>query len=204
MSEYAEISSESVVLRRPHFRLAGEELFFLISRRPLARLLPDEARVWEALGAEEVAVQDLRAKFGERSADAAISRFVELGACDLAAAQFRKGRRRVLVIEPHSDDAILSVGGTMWQRRNVCDFTVATIASRSNFTSYFFLNRDFFSIAEVSALRAEEGALAARLLGGKYIAVGQAEATLRYRDGDWSLDWFREHELSVRTSIERC
>jgi LmbE family N-acetylglucosaminyl deacetylase len=92
----------------------------------------------------------------------------------------------------------------MWLSRNVCQFTIATIASRSNFTSYFYtLDRDFFDIDTVSSLRTAEGSVAARLLGGRYLPLGQAEATVRYRDTRWTLDSFRNHQLSIRVATGR-
>lgn len=201
MSSSAPIPPGSVALRRPHFRLVGNDLFFLISRRPAAQLSDLERQVWEALG-DESPVEDLRDRFSQQ-VDSAIGRLVDLGACEIAAARFPAGRRRVLIIEPHSDDAALSVGGTMWARRRECEFTVASLASRSNFTSYFLLDRDFFNVDEISALRAAEGALAARLVGGRYLGLGRPEATLRYRDGNWTLEWFRKHRVSVSMFIGR-
>jgi len=122
------------------------------------------------------------------------------GTCDLASRP-RAGRRRVVVIEPHIDDAALSVGGTMWQLRDQCEFTVVTLGSRSNFTSYFDLDRPYFDVARVSALRKAEAELFARLTCGQHVALGYPEATLRYRDADWTLEWYRRHRYSVAAFI---
>src|SRR5262249_13808395 len=80
-------------------------------------------------------------------------------------------------------------------------FNVVTIGSRSNFTSYYYLDRDYYNIGEISSLRNAEGALFARLLGGRHHALDQAEAALRYQGGDWSLDWHRRHKLSISAFI---
>jgi LmbE family N-acetylglucosaminyl deacetylase len=184
-----------IMLRLPHFHLVGNELFFLISRRPHARLSVVEADVWKALESNSV-IEDLRARFGVE-ADRAISRFVELGVCAIGRANYGEGRRRVLVFEPHSDDAVLSVGGTMWLRQDECEFTVVTVGSQSNFTSYYELDRDYFNVDQISRLRNAEGALFARLVGGRHRALNQPEATLRYRTGNWTLEWYRRNKLSI-------
>lgn len=187
------------VFRRPHFELRGDELFFLVSTRHHARLTAREVGIWSALlGGPSVA--ELRERWPGES-DAVVERLVKLGVCEVARAPSQAPRRRVVVIEPHSDDAVLSVGGTMWRRREECEFVIATVGSRSNFTSYYLLDRDFFDVDVISALRNAEAELVARMLGGKHLPVGQREATLRYRDGNWSLNWFRAHRLSVSAFI---
>jgi LmbE family N-acetylglucosaminyl deacetylase len=194
----AELCGSAKVVRRPHFRQVGDELLFLISRRPHARLSDAERAVWTALEGEP-SVDALRIRFP--GANAILRRFVEWGICEIVETEFRPGRRRILIFEPHSDDAVLSVGGTMWLRRHEVEFTVATIGSRSNFTSYYYLERDYFNVREISSLRDAEGTLFCRLLGGRYQALGQPEAALRYHDGDWSLDWHRQHKHAVSAFI---
>jgi LmbE family N-acetylglucosaminyl deacetylase len=179
------IEGSATVLRRPHFRLVGNDLYFLISRRPHAQLSPSESAAWAALDAD-LSMSELRQRFPAQ-ADATIARFVDLGICELAHSCDRSGRRRVLVFEPHSDDAALSVGGTMWMRRRECEFVVVTIASRSNCTSYYHLDREFFNVDEVSSLRRAESTLFARLLCGQHRALDQSDAPLRYHPGNWSL-----------------
>lgn len=200
MNVSIELQGSNTVLRRPHFRLVGDRLFFLISRRPHAQLSAIESAIWAALDSDP-SVDELRARFHEE-ADWALRRFVEMGLCEIAWTGYPKGRRRVLVFEPHSDDAVLSVGGTMWIQRHECEFIVITISSRSNFTSYYNLDRDYFNVDEISSLRNAEGALFSRLLGGQHRALGHADAPLRYRAGDWSLDWFRRHKVSISAFID--
>jgi LmbE family N-acetylglucosaminyl deacetylase len=153
-----------------------------------------ERAVWVALEREPT-VADIRLMFGEQT-DNILRKFIEREVCVLAACNWAPGRRRVLVFEPHSDDAALSIGATMWRRRHECEFTVVTMGGRSNFTSYYVLGRDYFDPEEISALRAAEGRLFARILGGHYVALQQNEAPLRYRDGRWTLQWFRRHRVS--------
>ena len=106
-----------------------------------------------------------------------------------------KGSIKVTVTQ--GEDGALSVGGTMWSRRERCDFTIVTLAGRSNFTSYGYLDREYFRVDEVSALRRAESALLARAIGGRHVALDLPEGPLRYRQGDWTLDWYRRHRDAV-------
>src|SRR5262245_33356096 len=141
------VPDSATVLRRPHFQQVGDELFFLISRRPHARLSAAELAVWSLLDGAP-SVDDLRSRCPEE-ADRALRRFAKLGLCEIAPTSYPEGRRRVLVFEPHNDDAVLSVGGTMWLRRYDCEFIIVTVGSRSNFTSYYYLDRDYFSVDQI-------------------------------------------------------
>jgi LmbE family N-acetylglucosaminyl deacetylase len=191
-----------IVLRRPHFHLTDGDLFFLISRNPHARLSRLEADVWNALE-QGPSLEELRRRFSEKAADDVVHRFKGLGVCELAESHYPNGRRRVLVVEPHSDDAVLSIGGTLWARRHECEFVVATVCSRSNFTSYYMLGRDYFDVDAISSLRAAEAELFVRLIGGQYRSLGRSDAPLRYHRGNWSLDWFRRHNSSIGVFISR-
>ncbi len=166
----------------------------MASRRPYRVLTEAESGVWQAI-AEPAALATLDM--------AVVQDFWRNELCELAEPAFPAARRRVLVIEPHSDDAALSLGGVMWQRRHECEFIVATVASRSNFTSYFYLDREYFRIQEVMALRQRESDLFARLIGGSNIPLGMTDAPLRYRDMDWSLQFFRRHRQSISAVTER-
>jgi LmbE family N-acetylglucosaminyl deacetylase len=194
-----DISNPAIVLRLPHFRLVGNEVFFLVSRRPYAQLSTVEIALWQVLD-NGSSVAELRKRFPE-DADRSLQRFTQLGICTIGEASYPAGRKRVLVFEPHSDDAVLSVGATMWLRRHEFEFIVVTVGSRSNYTSYFDLDREFFDVEKISSLRSSEGTLLSRLIGGQYRALNQSDAPLRYRVGDWSLDWYRRHKISVLAFI---
>jgi LmbE family N-acetylglucosaminyl deacetylase len=112
-------------------------------------------------------------------------------------------RRRVLVIEPHADDAALSIGGLMWQRRSECEFTVANVASRSNFTSYYYSGHDYFNVDVVSELRRRESELFCRMIGGRFIGLGVSDAPLRYDDANWSASYFRQHRQAIAAATSR-
>ncbi len=190
--------ADLVPLRRPHFEVRDGDAWFLISRRPHARLDPADEVLWTSMDGRATVADLVRVA---PDAEERVRRFLALGLCEVAPAEFPPHRRRILVIEPHMDDAVLSVGGRMWAMRNACEFTVATIASRSNFTSYHFLDRDYFDVSTVSALRAAESALALRLLGGHHVMLGESEAPLRLRPGNWTLAWHRRHRKLVDAFI---
>lgn len=188
------MNANSIVLR-PQFRLDGSSLFFLDSRRPYLSLSPTEREIWLAL--------DSNKNSGSVVDVAAVARLAAASVCEYVESDFPDNRRRVLVVEPHADDAILSVGNAMWLRRHDCEFTIATLASRSNFTSYYYLDRDFFSVEKITQLRNAESALIAKLLGGHHIPVGLTDAALRYQDCDWSLDFFRHHRGAISAATGR-
>jgi LmbE family N-acetylglucosaminyl deacetylase len=193
------LPGDSVPLPLPHYRLREDGLHFLISRRSVARLDAREQEIWRALDGTS-RVQDLVARY-PASALPTLCRLLDLGVCLLVESRFPEARRRIVVVEPHMDDGVLSLGGVIWQRRAECEFTIVTLAGRSNFTSYFYLDRDYFDVEEVSALRRAESELFARAVGGRHVALDLPEAPLRYRPGRWTLDWFRAHQGSVASFI---
>jgi LmbE family N-acetylglucosaminyl deacetylase len=92
----------------------------------------------------------------------------------------------------------------MWVRRNECEFTVLSLAGVSNFTSYYEVDRDFFDINEVTALRKAESVLFLKHIGGHHLTLDLLEAPLRYRNARWTLDWFRQHRDAMWTLVARA
>ena len=185
-----------VPIRRPHFELRGAHLHFLISTRPHAELDATDVELWQRIDGDTTLGQ-LRTAFPD--ANDRIGRLWEPGVLELAepTPDSTKPRRHVLVIEPHMDDAVLSVGGVMWQQRHECEFTVLSVAGRSNFTSYWLLNRDYFDVDAISALRRAESGLVMRLLGGHHMVLDRLDGPLRYQPGNWSPEWVARHRRSV-------
>ncbi len=187
---------------RPGFRLKGDSLYFLISHQSFVSLDIEEMDVWKAMDGE-ISVGDLRSRV-TGDVDQIVRRLIDLQVCDLLPSSFPAERRRVVVIEPHMDDAALSVGGTMWLRRNECEFIVVTAAGISNYTIYYSRDCEYFDIETISTLRRAESALFVRLLGGRHIALDRLEAPLRYRDGRWPLDWFQRHRRIINAFVYHC
>lgn len=195
------VSANLLVLHRPHFHLKGDVLFFMVSQRPSRVLTDVEMEIWGAIQ-RPVAMDELRKRFPGR-ADDVIQEFWRSELCELVEPVFREARRRVVVIEPHADDAALSVGGVMWLRRHECMFIVATMASRSNFTSYYNLGRDYFNVRQVMEVRRKESELFTRMIGGIHWEAGLTDVVLRYRDTDWSLDFFQRRRISIAVATSR-
>ena len=196
------LPSDAVVVRRPHFRLQEDSLFFLISKRPFAVLTPAEQNLWNALE-KEATVGELEARLGAPAGENIRSLLALDVAVVLTPAPSGK-RRRVMVIEPHMDDAALSIGGVMLQRRAECEFLLVTVATQSVASSYRGINRDFFDIQTISNLRKAESEIVARMVWGRHISLGLVEATLRYYPQKWTLAWFQRHEQAVWAYLEHA
>ena len=192
------IEKDHIPLRRPHFHLRGNQLFFMISQRPHLDLQSDEVELWNRIDGKTTA-SELQLK--SANACEVLEKLWQQSLIELAPSSFGRDRKRVLVIEPHMDDAILSVGGLMWQLRNSHEFTVVSVAGHSNFTSYYRIDREYFDIETVSALRKQESELVMRLLGGKHLTLGRLDAPLRYQGGNWTLDWYRKNRRSISAFI---
>jgi len=190
------MNPDSLIVARPHFRQRGKDLYFFLSDRIYHSLKPGEARVWEELQSAPRSLKDL----GD---EAAVESLAASKAVEVIEPTARTNRRRILVVEPHCDDAALSIGATMWKMRNEVEFDLLTMASRSNYTSAFQLHRDYFNRADITRMRTVEGELFVRHLGGSYHCAGMPEATLRYEDSDWTLDFFKSHEVPVAISNNR-
>lgn len=190
------------VLPRPHYRLEGEALYFMASTRPHCNLSASELAVWQAIQSP-VTLQELHQRFPENAAEV-VHTLWHRELCEFVETTFAPGRRRVLVIEPHPDDAALSIAGVMWSRRHECEFTLATMAGRSNYTSYYNLEREYFDIERVAALRRQESQLFVSMLGGRHVDIGRTDAALRYRDNvNWSLDYFRRTKMAIAVATSR-
>lgn len=193
-----QLTDHLVPLRRPHFHLQGRQLFFLVSKRPHTEFDAVDAALWGRLDGQ-TPISRLR----EQIPDALerIQKFWDRGIVEAAQARFPAERKRVLVVEPHMDDAILSVGGVMWQQREACEFTVLSVVGVSNFTSYHRLDREYFDVATVSRLRRDESETIMRLLGGHHRVLDQHDAPLRYQPGLWTRPWYVKHRRSISAFI---
>lgn len=193
------IPDNLVPCKRPHFELRHGEMFFLLSKRPCAVFDDIDSALWYAMDGK-VSVGGLRSISPDSTQR--LQRMCELDICELVPDDSRGNRRRILVFEPHMDDAALSVGGAMWAMRHECEFTLVSIAARSNFTSYYFMDREYFDAEGITELRRQESELVMRLLGGKHAMLQEADAPLRFQPGNWTLDWFRRNRRSVNARLD--
>jgi LmbE family N-acetylglucosaminyl deacetylase len=196
----ADLPTHWLLVARPHLQLRGDALYSLGVPERFRRLTEAEVELWN-LTQRSASVQEALQSCGP-GADRLIRTFLREGLCELVEPAFPANRRRVLIVEPHADDAILSVGGTLWLRRHECNFVIATVASRSNHTRYRELGGEH-DINTVTEIRRREADLAARMLGGEHVAVGLTDAALRYHDTEWTADFYRRHRMSISASISR-
>lgn len=171
--------------RRPQNELRGSELFFLISRRPLLKLSQDDARLYVSIDGHKTAAE-LDAVYSgaiERLRVWHQASVIEL----VPPFTFGPGPHRV-VIEPHMDDAALSIGGSLLHRRSRGHTTILSVTQQSIFTSYFSSKRMFLNSCAITRIREQESTLASELLGADHFSLGWPEAPLRYCPPDrWVL-----------------
>ena len=168
--------SNHVACARPHNQRRGSHLFFLISRRPLAELCPDEITLYDSIDGKTpvFALENVCPGASER-----LLRWHRTGIIELIPPVSPVPSPHRVVIEPHMDDAALSVGGCLLNRRGQGRTTILSVVGRSNFTSYLSLDCNFVDEAAISLLRMEESVLASRLLGATHSHLKWEDAPLR-------------------------
>ena len=193
-----EFRDNLIPIKRPHFTLKNSSLYFLISRRPYCQLNEEEEAVWNSISGSHT-IDDL-ASISPNSINI-IQKFWIDQTVEFIPSQLPNNRKKILIIEPHMDDAILSVGGLMWQKREECEFTVISIVGRSNFTSYYRLNREYFDTEKISELRNCESSIAMKVIGGTHSTLNEIDAPLRYQADHWTVDWYNQHRRSVSAYV---
>jgi hypothetical protein len=77
-----------------------------------------------------------------------------------------------LVIEPHMDDAIVSLGGRLINQSGRQRTTILSLTRWSSYTSYLLSGRtDFTDVEIVTRLRLAESEIAARMCGATFVAM---------------------------------
>ncbi len=189
------LTPNSILAKRPHFKNKDNKLFFMASQNPFRSLCKTEQRLWDAFD-KDIKYSKLRDDI-DKDIENIITAFIDDGIFDVFEPLTNNNREKVLIFEPHSDDAALSIGGTMWQRRDECEFHLYTLGSTSNYTSYFSSTYGPLDVEEITALRNTEDAIFMRYIGGQHIPTGQNEATLRYKDGNWAWDFLKSNRISI-------
>jgi LmbE family N-acetylglucosaminyl deacetylase len=175
---------EFVPQLRPHNHRLENRIFFMISRRPLLELSPDEISLYEDIDGNKT-VADL-----ERLHPGAADRLLQWHNAfilELLPPISGPDRPHLVVIEPHMDDAVLSAGGRLLHRRGCQRITILSVVKWSNFTSFLKLNREFLSVPDITKIRFEESALAAKMLGAEFACLDWQDAPLRFWPAErWS------------------
>ena len=169
---------------RPHVQRRDHEAFFMISKRPLLDLSSEEVLLYDDIdGCKTVAEHE------EVHADARnrLLRWWEASVVELIAPISVPASPHLVVVEPHMDDAALSVGGRLLLRRGRGRTTILSVVKWSNFTSYLTVGREFADVREITDLRQRESVLAARLLGAEHHCLDWTDAPLRFYPAErWS------------------
>jgi LmbE family N-acetylglucosaminyl deacetylase len=164
----------------PHFTIKEDAFYFLISHHPFLEPAKPLAAMFHRVNG--------RATVGElmqgTGAIQALATLWEQGIIHMAPQPSSLQGSKILVVEPHPDDAALSVGGALLLERTNSAKTILSVCSRSNSTSYMALGRDYFDASTITELRHQESLLAAKFLNATYHNLGQPDIPLRYIDAD--------------------
>ncbi len=99
-----------------------------------------------------------------------------------------------LVLEPHADDAALSIGGRILATARAPDtrVTILTVAPHSTFTRDWYDGVQRLDADAVTRLRTTESRRAAAILGAQHAVMDEAEATVRFApSAAWQADFPR-------------
>jgi LmbE family N-acetylglucosaminyl deacetylase len=158
----------------------------MISQRPTLELGRDDRELLAAIDGRAT-VSELSIRYPGSAPT--LARWAAMEVVELTTPAPAPSRPHLLVIEPHMDDAALSVGGRMLNRRGRERMTILTVVKRSNYTSYMLLKRDYFDVDRIVDLRLQESRLAAELLGAEHRCLDAVDAPLRFLPADqWRLE----------------
>jgi LmbE family N-acetylglucosaminyl deacetylase len=177
-------SNNSTVKIRPHYHLRGHDLFFLASQRPLKRFSAHEMIFFEQLKNSSTGLP--YCEIAEKN-HSTLAGWVDEGWADILTPCTPRTQHHLVVIEPHMDDAALSVGGQLLRRKGNCHITILCVFGVSNYTSYMESKRAYLEADAITQLRFEESTLAAAKLGAQFCSLGLIDAPLRMQAAsEWS------------------
>lgn len=194
---------EAIPCRNPGFVRRGEAIYFSITakhvaRRPMTSLDDEAAALFDAMDGVRT-VEELSTRFP--GAMELIRAWDELGVIELvpppAPGSFP---RRVLVIEPHMDDAALSMGGALLHMRGRAAVRIVAVVGRSKATSHSArVEWDYFDLDAVTALRLEESRLACRVLQADFVTLDEEDLPVALETGSrpWTMSARPELEATV-------
>lgn len=169
---------------RPHYHVRGHDLFFLASQRPLKRFCVQEKLFFEQLKNTPTGLP-----FWEIAAKnhSTLAAWLDEGWADILTPWSPTAQHHLVVIEPHMDDAALSVGGQLLRRKGNCHITIICVFGVSNYTSYMESKHAYLDADAITQLRFEESTLAAAKLGAHFLSLGLTDAPLRMQaSAEWS------------------
>lgn len=183
------VLAKSVPHVAPHFHRRGHQLFFLISSRPFLQFAADEVSLFDSLDGHKTLAEL------ENEHPGATGRLLKWQAASvvvLIVPLQPKHHPHILVIEPHMDDAALSVGGRLLHRRGKSRITILSVVKRSNFSSYMKIQRGILDVDHVTSLRQHESDYAVKFLAAEHCSLNWTDAPLRHHPAErWTPDTAR-------------
>ena len=185
---------------RPHIRRREGKLFFMISARPLLDICPEAIPLYISIDGRRT-VEELE-KMHPGACDQLL-RWYHAEIIELLPPISSPTHPHLVVIEPHMDDAALSVGGRLLHRRGRCRITILSVVKWSNFTSYLLLKRSIVNVNDVTDLRLRESALVARFLGAEHCCLDWSDAPIRFWPAQsWSLTTVEKFKADPHTFVK--
>ncbi|OEE74344.1 hypothetical protein A1OQ_09345 [Enterovibrio norvegicus FF-162] len=174
----------SKVVVNPNFRLVGDGIFFNLGRfhfsnRESDKLTGDQVRLFNTLH-EQPTLGNVIDGFPD--SERCIERWWNLGIIEFVEPLTAKNDSHLVVIEPHIDDAMLSVGGALLNRRGEQKVTIVTNIFQSNYTCYH--EKTTHEKEFVTERRAQEAQLSCEMVGATHLHLGQLDKPLRWMEGN--------------------
>jgi LmbE family N-acetylglucosaminyl deacetylase len=194
---YLGLVGDLLAILLPHLVFEGDRLVCRLGRRASRQLSPAEARILK-LAARPASLEAIESvhpgarQLLDRFASDDCVRYIE---------QREPGvGDPLLVIEPHADDAVLSVGGRLLTTAGKRAIHIVTVVDRSNYTSNWETGATFLPTEVVTRMRRRESELVALVLGASHETVGLDDAPLRmcpeaYWDGRTALSAVERDEI---------
>lgn len=196
------VAHDSVVKLRPHFSLRGNDLYFLASTRPTKTCNDSEATLLRRLAQATDGIP-LSALVEDELLQ--LNLIVDAELADIVEPLEVTSERHLVVVEPHMDDAILSVGGQLLLRKGKQRITILSVFGISNYTSYIELKRPFLDHEEITRLRTAESILAASKVGAQFRSLNLYDAPLRLLPYDeWTESGLSEQVRMTRGFLGSC
>lgn len=192
---FSKINELSYLKIRSSYALRNNNIYFLDSSRPTKRLTEQEENIFLKLKRfdGDIKLSNIIDEWKET-----INSFVSEGIADIFTPDIQVFDRHIVVIEPHMDDAILSVGGQLLLNKGTCKVTIVCIFGISNYTSYMECDRAYLDTSLITKIRHDESLLAASKIGADFISLDFLDAPLRMQQ---SSAWTKEF---IKTDIKKC
>jgi LmbE family N-acetylglucosaminyl deacetylase len=187
---------------RPHNQLRDGGIYFMVSRRPILKFSSTDLSLYQSIDGKKTVAQ-LQGLLPD-AADLLL-KWRDAQIIELIARPQPRHRPHIVVIEPHMDDAVLSAGGRMLNRRGKSRITILSVVKWSNFTSYLLQGRNISDLATVTSLRQQESELAAQLLGAEYRCLEWSDSPIRlFPSAEWSEKTIRRFTSAPQAFVKLC